>query len=88
MKTTALIWVYGILLALLAVLIGISQIPYLSAPISQALLLFNGVCMASLIAVFFMGLNESAPLVRVVAGGSLVWVALMFIPTFADYLTR
>jgi cytochrome c oxidase subunit 4 len=43
---------------------------------------------ATLVVLFFMHLGYSPRLTWLVAVGSLLWVAIMFSLTFADYLTR
>lgn len=43
---------------------------------------------AALVMVFFMQLRENSPLVRVFAIGGFFWLALLFLLTFADILTR
>ena len=43
---------------------------------------------ATLVVLFFMHLWYSPRLTWLVAVGSLLWVAIMFTLTFADYLTR
>lgn len=43
---------------------------------------------ATLVLLFFMHLWGSPRLFWLVAFGSLLWLAIMFVLTFADYLTR
>jgi cytochrome c oxidase subunit 4 len=43
---------------------------------------------AGLVAVLFMELRTSSPLVRLAAGAALVWLMLMFGLAFSDYVTR
>jgi cytochrome c oxidase subunit IV len=44
--------------------------------------------MAIVSVLFFMGLRGDSALIRLTAGGSLFWLAVMFLLTFADYFTR
>jgi cytochrome c oxidase subunit IV len=41
-----------------------------------------------LIAVFFMNLRASRPLLRLAAAAGLYWLAIMFVLTFNDYASR
>lgn len=43
---------------------------------------------AALIVLFFMHVRYAPPLVRVFAAGGFLWLAIMFILTFSDVLTR
>jgi cytochrome c oxidase subunit IV len=42
----------------------------------------------ALIAVFFMNLRASRPLLRLAAAAGLYWLAIMFVLTFNDYASR
>ncbi|HVC97402.1 MAG TPA: cytochrome C oxidase subunit IV family protein [Pirellulales bacterium] len=43
---------------------------------------------ALLIILFFMHVRHSAPLTRLVVSAGFVWLAIMFVLSFADYATR
>ena len=43
---------------------------------------------ALLIILFFMHVSHSAPLTRLVVSAGFVWLAIMFVLSFADYATR
>lgn len=46
------------------------------------------VAKTALIAVFFMEIHYHNGSTRIFAGAGLVWLALLFLLTFSDYLTR
>jgi cytochrome c oxidase subunit 4 len=74
------------LMALLAMTIVYAYLPALPAKTGVALAI--GAAKALLIAVFFMQLRAAAGLVRLAAATGCVWLSLLWIFTFADYLTR
>ncbi|MBX3169524.1 MAG: cytochrome C oxidase subunit IV family protein [Candidatus Eremiobacteraeota bacterium] len=43
---------------------------------------------ALLVAVFYMHLRQSSPLIRLVAGAALLWIGLLFALSWADFLSR
>lgn len=43
---------------------------------------------ATLIALFFMRLTRAAPLIKLTAAVGLLWLSLLFILGFCDFLTR
>jgi cytochrome c oxidase subunit 4 len=43
---------------------------------------------ALLIVLYFMHVRHSPPLTRLVVAAGIVWLAIMFALTFADYSTR
>ena len=43
---------------------------------------------ALLVAIYFMHLRQSPPVILLVAGAGLVWLTLLMVFVFADYLTR
>jgi cytochrome c oxidase subunit 4 len=57
---------------------------YLNTPIAMLIALAK----AALIVLFFMNVRNSPPLVRVFAAGGFLWLAVLFVFTFADVLTR
>lgn len=78
--------VWAGLMALLALTIVYAYVPALPAKTEAALAI--GAAKALLIAVFFMQLRHAAALVRIAAASGLCWLALLYLFTFADYLTR
>jgi cytochrome c oxidase subunit 4 len=81
-----LIVVWAALLALLAVTVGASFI--LAGPASLVTSLAIALTKAVLIFWFYMHLREEIGLVRLIAIGAGVWLAIAFILMFADYVTR
>lgn len=82
------VFVTLMVLTILTVLAAETHLPpaldYLHTPVAFAI---AGV-KAALVVLFFMHLWESPRLVWLVAFGSLLWLAIFFTLTFADYLTR
>jgi cytochrome c oxidase subunit IV len=78
--------VFGALFVLLIVTVAAAEVNlgYLNTPIAMLIALGK----AALIVLFFMHVRNSPPLVRVFAAGGFLWLAIMFIFTFADVLTR
>lgn len=74
------------LLGLLALTIVYAYVPAL--PLKTEAALAIGAAKALLIAVFFMQLRRAAALVRIAVACGLCWLALLYLFTFADYLTR
>ncbi|HEV7223042.1 MAG TPA: cytochrome C oxidase subunit IV family protein [Pirellulales bacterium] len=83
----ALIAVFFALMALLAATVAVSEID-LGGPWNFAAAAAIATFKASLIIWFFMNLRYSTPLSRLTAFAALFWLAIMFVLTFADYLTR
>jgi cytochrome c oxidase subunit 4 len=81
-----LIVVWAALLALLAATVSASFI--LTGTASLATSLVIALTKAVLIFWFYMHLREESGLVRLVAIGAGVWLAIAFILVFADYATR
>ena len=78
--------VWAGLMALLALTLAYAYLPGL--PLKTEAALAIGAAKALLIAVFFMQLRHAAALVRIAAGTGLAWLSLLYLFTFADYLTR
>ena len=78
--------VWGALMILLALTVGSAYIPL--GPFNIAINLSVAAIKDVLIAIFFMKLNKSAPLLRLAAVAGLFWLTLMFILTGSDYLSR
>jgi cytochrome c oxidase subunit 4 len=78
--------VFALLLALLALSIEAARhdLGRGSFPIAAAVASVKSL----LIAVYFMELRESRTLTRLVAAASLLWLALLFTLSLADYWTR
>jgi cytochrome c oxidase subunit 4 len=74
------------LLVLLAVTVGSAYIHL--GPLNNVINFTVAAIKAALIAVFFMNLKNSSPLLRLAALAGLLWLTLMFALTAGDYLTR
>jgi cytochrome c oxidase subunit 4 len=74
------------LLMLLALTCGLAYVPLgsFNFPIS---LLIAGI-KATIVAAVFMRLAEHRPLNRLAAGIGPIWIFILFLLTFGDYLTR
>ena len=82
----ALSWTWAVLLLLLAITCASAYIPlgalngWLNMAIASA--------KALLVAVIFMHLSRSAPVVRLFAGAGVVWLLILAGLSAADFLTR
>jgi cytochrome c oxidase subunit 4 len=78
--------VFAALAVLLVVTVLVAQVHlgYLNTPIAMLIALIK----AALIVLFFMHIRYANPLVRVFAAGGFLWLAIMFVLTFSDILTR
>ncbi len=79
-------WVYGALLALTLLTVGVAYVDVGALNIVLALTI--AVSKALLVMLFFMHLRYSSRLTWVVAGAGVIWLAHLLIFTLADYLTR
>ena len=80
---------FVIWLALLALLFSSLGYAYLhDAPAKLAIGLAIAATKASLIGAIYMQLRKAGPLVHVAAACGLMWLSLLFIFSFADFLTR
>lgn len=78
--------VWGGLLLLLGVTLGYAYIPRAPGKIVGALIV--AATQAGLIAAIFMRLTRASALVRLAAVAGLAWLSLLFLFSFADFLTR
>ncbi len=78
--------IWAVLMALLVLTLVYAYLPGL--PLKTEAALTIGAAKALLIAAFFMQLRNAAALVRLAAGTGLAWLSLLYLFTFADYLTR
>ncbi len=78
--------VFGLLLALLALTVGINELPlgYFAFPAAALIATTKAV----LILLFFMHVWHSRPLIRLAAGAGFVWLAILFGLSFTDYGVR
>ena len=74
------------LLVLLGLTWSISHIDL--GPFNLIIALGIGMAKAFLIAVFFMDLRGSSPLVRLAALAGATWLLILLLLTLSDYLTR
>lgn len=61
---------------------------HFSRELGAALALLIAVCKASLVVWFFMHVRENAKIVQVTAIGGFLWLTLLFIFTFGDFMSR
>jgi cytochrome c oxidase subunit 4 len=86
----ASIWMYvGVFLALLVgtwltVFAAVHDLGILNTPVALAIATVK----AALVILFFMHAIHSTRLTWVVIIGSFLWLGVLFVLTFADYLTR
>jgi cytochrome c oxidase subunit 4 len=78
--------VFGLLLALLVVTVGAAEIDL--GRWNFLLAVTIATTKAALILLYFMHLRYSSSLVWLVSGGSLFFLAILFVITFSDYLSR
>ena len=76
-------------LALLGLLTLTWAIGYIDlGPFNLIIALGIAITKAILIALFFMEIHYHTGITRIFAGAGLVWLALLFLLSFSDYLTR
>lgn len=78
--------IFAALLVLLAITVGAAYLPLGRWGVVVALAI--AFSKATLVMVYFMQLRHRSSLVRIFAIGGFFWLALLFVLTFADYLTR
>jgi cytochrome c oxidase subunit 4 len=78
--------VFACLTVLMVVTVAAAEVHlgYFNTPIAMLIALVK----ATLIVLFFMHVRYASPLVRIFAAGGFVWLAIMFIITFAEVMTR
>lgn len=81
-----LVFVFCGLMVLLAATIGTAYLPLGGWGLAVALAIAGA--KAGLVLAFFMGLSERSGLVRLFAASGAYWLALLFLLTFLDILTR
>jgi cytochrome c oxidase subunit 4 len=90
-STTLQLWlgpsvVWLALLILLAITVGSAYVHL--GPLNNVINFSIAAIKAALIAVVFMNLKGSSPLLRVAAVSGLLWLIFMFTLTAGDYLSR
>jgi cytochrome c oxidase subunit 4 len=78
--------VWAVLMVLLALTLVLAQVEL--GPLAPVVNLSIATAKTVLIGWFFMHLSEDGALVRTAAVVALVWLAILFLIGFADYLTR
>jgi cytochrome c oxidase subunit 4 len=78
--------IFGTLIVLTGVTVGVAFIDLKVFNTIAALTI--AVVKATLVVLFFMHVKYSSRLTWVVAASGIVWLAIMFAITFADYLSR
>lgn len=78
--------IWAVLMGLLALTVAINQVAL--GIWGTVLALLIAFVKALLVAVFYMHLRHSPALVRLFAGAALLWIGLMFMLSWADFLSR
>ena len=78
--------VFAALLILLVVTVLVAQVNLgiMNTPLAMTIAMVKAV----MIVLIFMHIRYAPPLVRVFAAGGFLWLAIMFILTFSEVLTR
>jgi cytochrome c oxidase subunit IV len=79
-------WVYGALLALTLLTVGVAFLDL--GPMNTVVALAIAIGKALLVMLFFMHLRSSSHLTWIVASAGVIWLAHLLIFTLSDYLTR
>lgn len=84
--------VFGILIVLFIATVGAAFFNLSEmlnwAPANIVVALMIAVAKATVIVLYFMHVKYSSRLTQIFAGAGLIWLAILFIFTFADYFTR
>ncbi len=92
MTVKAYLHIFGALLGLLGVTIGIAFIPTSAHPWQGDLLTTIAFAIASakalLIILYFMHVKEGTKLIWIVAASGFIWLVILFTLTFNDYAAR
>jgi cytochrome c oxidase subunit 4 len=80
--------IFGTLIGLTLLTVGAAYASFIPNSWHTPVALIIAAAKATLVVLFFMHLWYSPRLTWLVATGSLLWVAIMFALTFADFLTR
>jgi cytochrome c oxidase subunit IV len=83
-RTYTLVFAILIALTVLTAVTATQDLGHWHMPVALAI----AFCKSALVFLFFMHLLHSPKLVWLVAGGTLVWLAIMFALTYADYYAR
>jgi cytochrome c oxidase subunit IV len=84
--TTVYFVVFGLLMLLLAATVGASMLHLGVWSVTVALLI--AFAKAALIVLYFMHVHEERGLIAVFSVAGFLWLGLLFVFTFSDYLTR
>ncbi len=78
--------IFGALIALTAITVAVAfaDLGWLNTPIA----LIIATIKASLVILFFMHVRWSTPLIWVIVIGSIAWVGVLFVLSYADYFSR
>jgi len=86
MTVRGYVWITGILMVLLVLTVVAARVPLGALSLVVALLIAS--VKAALVGLYFMHLRFTTPLTRLFAVAGLLWLAIAFVLTFSDYLTR
>jgi cytochrome c oxidase subunit 4 len=79
-------WVYGALLALTLLTVGVALVDL--GPLNIVLAIGIAVSKALLVMLFFMHLRYSSHLTWIIAAAGIIWLGHLILFTMSDYLTR
>lgn len=80
------VYVFAALLVLTAVTTGVAYLDL--GPLNVTAAVAIAVVKMLVVALYFMHVRYSSRLTRLVVGGGLLWLAILFLLTMADYVTR
>jgi cytochrome c oxidase subunit 4 len=83
-KTYSLVFLGLIVLTIVTTAVAFVDL----GPFSVVVALAIAVCKMLLVALFFMHLRHSTVLTRLVVIGGLLWLGILLVLSFADFLTR
>jgi cytochrome c oxidase subunit IV len=83
-KTYVIVWASLLMLLGLTVAVSFIHLGWFN-PVAAVTIAF---VKAVIIVLYFMHVRYSSPLVWAFAAGSILWLAIMFVLTFSEYLSR
>ena len=83
-KTYAAVWIVLLILTGVTTTVAYVDLGAFSVVVAMTI----AVVKALLVALFFMHLRHSTQLTRLVVAGGLIWLMILLLLTFADFLTR
>lgn len=78
--------IFAVLMACTAITVQVAWVDW--GPLNVVLALAIAVFKATLVVLYFMHAKYSSRLTRLVIAGGVLWLAILLVLTFGDYLTR